>query len=68
MSDAEIWALAFSPDGRTLAAACGDAKVRLWDPITGQVMLVLEGHSQRVNAVAFSPDGRPSPPPTTTAM
>jgi WD40 repeat protein len=57
-SDATIWDLDFSPDGRTLAAACGDAKVRLWDPISGQVVLVLDGHSQRVNAVAFSPDGR----------
>ena len=52
-----IWGLSFSPDGRTLAAACDDAKVRLWDPITGQVILVLDGHTQRVNAVAFSPDG-----------
>jgi WD40 repeat protein len=39
-------------------AACDDAKVRLWDPITGQVMLVLDGHAQRVNAVAFSPGGQ----------
>ena len=53
-----IWGLSFSPDGRTLAAACGDAKVRLWDSVTGQLILVLDGHAQRVNAVAFSPDGR----------
>ncbi|MGO9913667.1 MAG: WD40 repeat domain-containing protein [Isosphaeraceae bacterium] len=38
-------------------AACGDAKVRLGDPLTGQVILVLNGHSQRVSAVAFAPDG-----------
>ena len=50
------------PPGRSVrkktAAGCDDAKVCLWDPITGQVMLVLDGHSQRVNAVAFSPDGQ----------
>jgi WD40 repeat protein len=44
--------------GIALAAACGDAKVRLWDPLTGQVTLVLDSHAQRVNAVAFSPDGQ----------
>jgi len=42
-SDNEILGLAFSPDGGTLAAACADAKVRLWDPLTGQVTLELEG-------------------------
>ena len=56
-SDTGIWGLSFSPDGRTLAAACGDARVRLWDPVTGEEILVLDGHSQRVNAVAFAPDG-----------
>jgi hypothetical protein len=28
--------LAYSPDGRTLVAATADAKVRFWDPATGQ--------------------------------
>ena len=55
-SDATIWGLAFSPGGRSLAAACGDGKVRLWDPITRQVTLVLEGPPSRVNCVAFAPD------------
>jgi len=54
-SDAEVFGLAFS--GRSLAAGCGDAKVRLWDPFTGQLTLTLDGHPRRVNAVAFSPDG-----------
>jgi WD40 repeat protein len=28
--------MAFSPDGKLLAAAYGDGYVRLWNPVTGQ--------------------------------
>jgi eukaryotic-like serine/threonine-protein kinase len=57
MCDGGILGLAFAPDGQALAAACGDAKVRLLDPLTGQTTLVLDGHARQVNAVAFAPDG-----------
>ena len=32
--------------------------MRLWDVAAGAPTRVLEGHTDRVNAVAFSPDGR----------
>ena len=32
--------------------------MRLWDPATGQPTATLTGHTGRVEAVAFSPDGR----------
>jgi hypothetical protein len=32
-----IQAIAFSPDGRDLAAVCGDQYVRVWDLATGEV-------------------------------
>jgi WD40 repeat protein len=32
--------------------------VRLWDPATGQPTATLTGHTERLEAVAFSPDGR----------
>jgi WD40 repeat protein len=32
--------------------------VRRWDPATGQPTATLTGHTGRVEAVAFSPDGR----------
>ncbi|KAH8719449.1 hypothetical protein GQ44DRAFT_775372 [Phaeosphaeriaceae sp. PMI808] len=51
-------AVAFSPDGKTLASASGDSTVRLWDARSGATLATLEGHSDWVNAVAFSPDGK----------
>jgi WD40 repeat protein len=52
----EIYALAFAPDGRTLAAAGSERTVKLWDASTGELRALLP-HGQRCCAVAFSPDG-----------
>jgi WD40 repeat protein len=52
-----VRALAWSPDGKTLAAA-SDYEVRLWDVETGQVRARLTGHFGLVWSLAFSPDGR----------
>jgi len=32
--------------------------IRLWDPVTGKSCRILRGHSDLVNAVVFSPDGK----------
>lgn len=56
--EATVMALAYSPDGTTLATAGFDQKVGLWNAADGRLVAWLEGHTKPVRAVAFSPDGR----------
>jgi hypothetical protein len=53
------WALAFAPDGRTLAWGGWEGGARLWDVDSGALRAVLtwEAWPQGTCAVAFSPDG-----------
>jgi len=56
---AEGWALAYSPDGRWLAALAADGKtVLLLDAQTHETAARFQGHELQVHKVAFSPDGR----------
>src|SRR5262245_47884829 len=52
-----VHALAFSPDGRTLASGRHGNEVRLWDPATGALRQALRPFAQPVLMLAFSPDG-----------
>ncbi len=53
-----IAALAFSPDGKTMATVGYDRDLRLWDVATGRLHALLRGHQFEATAVAFAPDGR----------
>ena len=53
-----VWSVAWSPDGQTLASGGEDKTVRLWNPISGQCLKTLQGHTARVRSVAWSPNGQ----------
>ena len=61
----EVWAVALSPDGQTLAAGGDFVGIHLWDlttisPIQGTIALksTLGASTARVKGLAFSPDGQ----------
>src|SRR5581483_1627946 len=54
----EVYSVAISPDGKTLASGSGDKTIKLWDLASGREIVTLPGHSDYVKSVVFSPDGR----------
>src|SRR5260370_1316558 len=65
-----VYAVTFSPDGRTLVSVGGEGDIKeggrknklgeakLWDVATGKELASLEGHTGPVSSAAFSPDGK----------
>jgi WD40 repeat protein len=53
-----VWSVAYSPDGRVLAAGGQDKTVTLWDVASRQAIGHLAGHADTVTSLAYSPDGR----------
>jgi WD40 repeat protein len=55
---AEVSAVAFAPDGKTLVSAGSDGELRHWNVATGEEVGKFEGHRGTVHALAFRPDGK----------
>ncbi len=53
-----VSSVVLSPDGKHLAGAGSDGTVQVWDALTGQQTLSLQGHSGMVLSVHYSPDGK----------
>jgi WD40 repeat protein len=49
---------AFSADSLRIATASCDKTAKIWDVATGEELLTIRGHDDRVIAVAFSPNGK----------
>jgi len=55
---AEIYGLAWSPDGTTLATGSWNRTATLWKAKTGKPLMTLRGHTGKIYDVAWSPDGK----------
>ena len=51
-------AVAYSPDGNTIATAGWDRKLQLWDTQTTKRKRTLIGHTGPIDFVVYSPDGK----------
>ena len=53
-----LYAVALSPDGKTLATGSYDQKIKLWNVQTGDELKTLSGHNGAIFDLAFRPDGQ----------
>ncbi|MFN4258928.1 MAG: WD40 repeat domain-containing protein [Gemmataceae bacterium] len=52
-----VWALAFSPDGKTLALGGSNAVIYLVNPADGKIIRPIPGHTGTITSLVFHPGG-----------
>lgn len=57
-ADKFVLSVAYSPDGKRLAAGAMDGTVAVFDVESARMLHVLEGHKMPVRSLAFSPDSK----------
>ena len=55
--DFNIYSLAFTPNGKTLAVGTGNKQIHLWDVVTHQLKETISEHKHAVCQLVFSADG-----------
>ena len=53
-----VSAVAFSPDGNSLASGAGDQTVKIWSVSEKTELRTFRGHTDWISGLAFAPDGR----------
>eukprot|EP01079_Euglenida_sp_SAG-EU17-18_P008508 gene8508-1522_t len=53
----EVLAVAWSPDGARLATSSGDRTAKVWDAVSAELQVDLQGHKSDVLCVAWDSDG-----------
>ena len=56
--EGQVYAVMFTPDGRSLVSGGDDGTIRIWNPASGQLLRTIYAHDSCTNDLAFSPDGR----------
>jgi eukaryotic-like serine/threonine-protein kinase len=66
-TDSRVYAVAFDPADRLIATASSEglredrefiSEIRVWDPVSGQMLNQTTEHSEGTLSIAFSPDGQ----------
>jgi WD40 repeat protein len=56
--ESQFFGVAFSPDGKRVAASSYDHTAKIWDAKSGSPLITLTGHTGAVMNVVFSADGK----------